>query len=418
MKTILLTILTALTLTASAQTAEIFNKKGDSSYYAKNYKLAAESYLKSAALAEFKPQNINTYYNAACCYALLGDKEQAFKYLQLSVDNGYNNIEHLKKDTDLDTLHTSPQWARFIAIKKRITSSSDPLKAKLITSDITNFWDAYDRAQKDTANRYGIYKKYYIDKGTVGLQDYFATKVYSIKNFVRGHDAKPKFYAAIRKNTLKVNEQKKQMQASFVKFKEYYPQAQFPDVYFVVGNFTSGGTSSSNGLLLGIDQECRTPDIPTGELNLWSKNNFSDLNLLPHIVAHELIHFQQDKLPRDTTLLRDVLVEGMADFLGELISGNSANLRLIQFAKGKEKTIWADFKKEIYLKRGYNWIANGNQETPDHPADLGYWVGYMICKAYYNNAADKKQAVHDILNIKDYRKFYQDSKVEEMIAGL
>ena len=45
----------------------------------------------------------------------------------------------------------------------------------------------------------------------------------------------------------------------------------------------------------------------------------------------------------------------------------------------------------MYLDRAYNWIANSEQETDDKPADLGYWVGYQICKAYYEQATNKKK---------------------------
>ena len=228
----------------------------------------------------------------------------------------------------------------------------------------------------------------------------------------------PRFYASIRPNTLEVEEQKKQMLDSFVKFNELYPAAKFPNVYFVIGSFTSGGTSTPNGLIIGLDQNCRTANIPTTELTHWQTNNFTDLNALPHTVAHELIHFQQNQLAQDTTLLRAALVEGMADFLGELISGKTANPRLAIYAKGREKQIWADFKKEMYLNRASNWIANSSQETADKPADLGYWVGYVICKAYYEKAVDKKQAVYDILHINNYRQFLEKSNVEEMISRL
>ena len=72
----------------------------------------------------------------------------------------------------------------------------------------------------------------------------------------------------------------------------------------------------------------------------------------------------------------------------------------------------------MWLNRANNWVGNSTQETAERPADLGYWVGHMICKAYYINASDKKQAVHDILHIKDYKAFYEKSKVEEMISKL
>ncbi|RZK92405.1 MAG: hypothetical protein EOO98_03275, partial [Pedobacter sp.] len=94
----------------------------------------------------------------------------------------------------------------------------------------------------------------------------------------------------------------------------------------------------------------------------------------------------------------------------------TANERLHVWAKGKEKQVWTDFSKEMYLNRAKNWIANADQETADKPADLGYWIGYQICKAYYNQAVDKNQAVADMLNIKDYKAFYKTSSVERLFA--
>ncbi|EHQ29626.1 tetratricopeptide repeat protein [Mucilaginibacter paludis] len=393
-------------------------RKADSLYQAKNYPAAGRYYLLAANVGEFKASKRNEYYNAACCYALSGKADSAIALLNKAIENGYKDGANLKVDADLTLLHTRPEWAPLLArVEKMKTGTNDPLKVKLVTTDIKNFWRAYDLAQKDTAHRIAIYKKYYVDAGTAGLQDYFALKVGSVKNFVDTHDGKPKFYAAIRKNTLMVDEQKPEMIASFVKLKQLYPAANFPDVYFVMGAFTSGGTSTDNGLLIGLDQSVRTPDIPIGELTLWQNNNFGKLSGLPGMIAHELIHFNQGGLKRDTSLLCGVLVEGMADFIGELISGHSINERLQVWAKGKEQRVWADFEKEMYLKRNYNWIANSNQETADKPADLGYWVGYQICKAYYDKSTDKAKAINDMLNIKDCKAFYEESGAHNLFKN-
>jgi hypothetical protein len=408
LKQIYLSLLLLITTGTFAQNMQ--SKKADSLYAAKSYAAAGSYYLLAASTTEFKASKRSQYYNAACCFSLSGKTDSAMLLLKKAVENGYKNAAHLRVDSDLDPLHNMPEWAPLLArIEKVKTSTNDPLKAKLISTDINNFWKAYDLAQKDTANRLAIYKKYYIDPGTAGLQDYFAIKVGNLKYFVRTHDSKPKFYAAIRKNTSLVEIQKPKMIASFVKFKELYQAANFPDVYFVMGAFTSGGTSTDNGLLIGLDQTVRTPDIPVTELTLWQNNNFNNLSSLPNLIAHELIHFNQSGMKQDTSLLHGVMVEGMADFIGELLSGNNANQRLHVWAKGKEKQIWADFEKEMYLKRSHNWIANSDQETADKPADLGYWVGYQICKAYYDKSTDKARAVNDMLNIKDYKAFYEQS---------
>jgi hypothetical protein len=408
-------LLLSLLLINAAFAQNKLNRKADSLYQAKNYTQAGRYYVATAKSYGFKALQKGALYNAACSYALAGETDSAMIVLKQAVANGYKNTAHLKTDSDLNTLHNRADWLALITLLENMPAeNADPYKAKLVTTDVKNFWKAYDLAQKDTTHRLDIYKKYYIDAGTDGLQDYFAYKINNMPFFVKAHDEKPEFYKAIRKNTYTVDQQKAQMQNGFVKMKELYPAALFPNIYFVIGAFSSGGTSSDNGLLIGLDQAVRSPDIPVDELSLWQRNNFTYLKDLPNLIAHELVHYNQKNMAQDTTLLRAVLVEGMADFIGELTSGRTANDRLHVWAKGKEKQIWADFEKEMYLKRAYNWIANSNQETVDHPADLGYWVGYQICKAYYNKSADKKKAVEDMLNIKDYKGFYDKSGVHSL----
>ena len=48
-------------------------------------------------------------------------------------------------------------------------------------------------------------------------------------------DAMPKYYASIRSQTLQVPRMERRMRAAFEKFKSIYPDAVFPDVYFVIG---------------------------------------------------------------------------------------------------------------------------------------------------------------------------------------
>lgn len=398
-------------LASTATVAQVRPEKiADSLYIAKNFKEAGRYYLKATRQVDFEVLRSDNYYNAACCYALSGQKDSALVLLTKAVNGGYKNIDQIKKDTDLKSLASLPGWSKLLnSIKTVKNSTADPYKAKLITSDVKNFWKAYDLAKKDTANAINLYQKYYVDPASNGLQDYLGYKIKNLKNFVKSVNSKPQFYTAVRKNTYAVDQQKPQMIQSFVKFKQIYSKARFPDIYFVIGAFNSGGTSTDAGLLIGLDQSARTKEIPVKELNLWQQNNFTNLQSLPNLIAHELIHFNQDGLGTDTTLLAGALTEGMADFIGELISGQTANERLHVWANGKEKQIWTDFQKEMYLNKSRNWIANSDQETADKPADLGYWVGYQICKAYYNKSADKNKAVSDMLNIKNYKEFYDKS---------
>ncbi|MBL7851112.1 MAG: hypothetical protein JNN04_09435 [Cyclobacteriaceae bacterium] len=59
-------------------------------------------------------------------------------------------------------------------------------------------------------------------------------------------------------------------------------------------------------------------------------------------------------------------------------------------------------------KKDYSgWLYGGNQKG--RPQDLGYWMGYQITKAYFDRMPDKKQAVSDILNIRNASQFLEAS---------
>jgi hypothetical protein len=386
---------------------------GNKFYKQEQFDKAASLWEQGASQVENKLSK-NTYYSyAANAYARAKDSTNSFRCLELTVYKlGFNDLPALKNDDSYDYMKTSARWKNIIKFIKP-TYTTDPNKLKIIDVDVLNFWKAFDLAEKDPSNAEKIYMDNYINNGTMALQFYYLNKINNIENFVYIHNLRKKYYATIRANTLKAGQLKSTYQKSFVNLKRIYPDAIFPPVYFVVGKLNSAGTVSSEGLIIGIDQACMSPSADTTELSNWEKANISTFKNLPYTVAHELIHFQQDGMASDTTLLKAAIKEGMADFIGELISGKSANENLLIYGKGKEKEIWADFKKEMLLDRASNWIANGGNGKTNKPSDLGYWVGYQICKAYYEQAKDKKKAITEMLHIKDYKKFLEQSKLDE-----
>jgi hypothetical protein len=401
-----------------AQTRAQLVKKADSCFNTKQYQAALPFYRKAIARSEYNTQKQLALYKAAACQAQLNQADSAVHYLKLSIQHGFNDTERLKSDTLFNPVRFNAGWQQAAAFKPQSYSSANPQNAKLITTDVDNFWRAYDLAQQDTANRLAIYKEYYLKPATPGMHDYFTSRVGAFANFSGHLDKEPLYYKAIRENTRMVEKQKPDMIKSFIRLKKLYPKAQFPNVYFVVGRMNSAGTVSDKGLLIGIDQVVRTPDVPLNELTSWEKSATLELNNLPYLIAHELIHFQQRNLAQDTTLLSACIAEGMADFIAELIAGHHANQTVYAFAKGKEAEIWADFKKDMYNRDFGTWLYGGLDEKKNRPADLGYWIGYQICKAYYQNSSNKKQAVFDILHIKNYQEFFKQSKVETTLYAM
>jgi tetratricopeptide (TPR) repeat protein len=61
-----------------------------------------------------KTGNRLEYYDAACAAALAGQHQLALRWLNLAVDKDWRDIQHLKTDTDLKSLHKHPEWKRVV----------------------------------------------------------------------------------------------------------------------------------------------------------------------------------------------------------------------------------------------------------------------------------------------------------------
>jgi hypothetical protein len=292
----------------------------------------------------------------------------------------------------------------------------DPKTVKFVTSDIANFWRAYDLAANETdkTKRVAIFQTEYLDKGSPGLKDFLRLRIKSAETLVSTIDSMPKYYASIRPQTLHVQRMEQRMRAAFIKFKSIYPQAVFPDVYFVIGVTSSGGTTGPSGLLIGTEMYGKTEKSPMDELRAWLRAVLSTVDNLPAIIAHESCHYNQrySTAPDQRHLLGKALQEGACDMIGELISGRNINEHLKVYGRTHDAEIWRDFEADMYKPDFSKWIYNA-VTVKDRPADLGYYVGYLITRAYYQKAKNKRQAVHDILNIQDARAFYAASGVRK-----
>ncbi len=63
---------------------------------------------------EINPDDLIIVYNAACFYALLGDKTASIQHLKKAIDNGFRNFEYIKHDPDLYCLKSEPDFMALI----------------------------------------------------------------------------------------------------------------------------------------------------------------------------------------------------------------------------------------------------------------------------------------------------------------
>jgi hypothetical protein len=359
----------------------------------------------------------SSLYNIACCYGLGQDTTQALQYLGQAIRAGYVKASHIAVDPDLTLLHATKQWPSLLARAQKLEAKTiirRPEQVPLVTSDIDHFWAAYAAAQHDTAHAQALFRRLYLDRASVGLQDYYRLKIRQDETFARAILRRPRYYHSIQSTTLAIAAEKPRIIAAFRRFQQLYPAVRFQPIYFVVGGWTSGGTVSEAGLLIGADQTANGPGVDTSELTLVQRNRCEPVATLPALMVHELVHRNQG--PQDGTLLSYALNEGMADFVAELVTGHIPNARLHPYGNAHEHELWAAFQGEMLGTDSHNWIANGRQETPTKPCDLGYYVGYRIVQAYYQQQVDKPRALAHILTLHDARAFLAESGYETTLA--
>jgi hypothetical protein len=296
----------------------------------------------------------------------------------------------------------------------------NPDEAKIITSDIDHFWYAYDTATPQ--NDFMVYREEYLRRGTAGLREFMRLKVGNVRYFVLRVWRHSKYYASVRKSTLAIRTEEGEIRSVYHKLKDLYPDAIFPPVYFLIGPMTAGGISTDRGLVIGAELFSKTPASPLDELNPWEKSVVQPVEKIPLVVAHELVHYQQRFAKEPANLLERSIVEGGADFVSELIAGALINETQHQYGDQHEHELWNEFKPAMYGKDISGWLYNGGalaaKGAPlEHPADLGYYIGYKICRSYFDRASDKTKAVKDILEIRDFDQFYHESGYEVTMAA-
>jgi uncharacterized protein YjaZ len=108
-------------------------------------------------------------------------------------------------------------------------------------------------------------------------------------------------------------------------------------------------------------------------------------------------------------------MEGAAEFFAQRFSGDVGNVAQRAVAKGHEGEIERAFVRDEDKTDLSKWLYNGPGDAA-HPSDLGYWVGYLIVKAYYDRAADKHQALRDIFQMHDAKAFLAKSGWRPAVA--
>lgn len=98
-----------------------------------NFREATDLYRQSFAIHAL---NRRDFYNAACIASLAGDPNQAFEWLDQSVQLGYDDIGHLTKNVDLLKLHSDPRWENLVSSLSRKIAQAEQNYNKPLQEDL------------------------------------------------------------------------------------------------------------------------------------------------------------------------------------------------------------------------------------------------------------------------------------------
>ena len=123
-----------LSVGAFGQTYKELIVQAESLYNSKDFKESSELYKHAFTIEKKKSSDL---YNGACSAALSGDKKNAFSFLNQAIKNGWANIDHIKKDPDLESLHNEKAWAEMIdKLQKKVNKIENnydkPLQKELL----------------------------------------------------------------------------------------------------------------------------------------------------------------------------------------------------------------------------------------------------------------------------------------------
>jgi hypothetical protein len=278
--------------------------------------------------------------------------------------------------------------------------------ARLVYDDLERFDAALARLPDSQDGWPGVFDAHYLAGATRGLNTYAKTYDVTGERLARMIAREPGGWQACRL-TDHIRAQEPAVRRALEGFERVYPRAVFPPVSFVAGGERAGGMNGVAGVMIGAELY-RQDRAGCGGRALVVRPSSE----VPCIVVHELVHFNHaaatpHRYFREWSNLARAIKEGSADFVAELAAGCHINARAHEWGRSREAELWAEFQQVLDSRETGDWFWV--EPEGERPADLGYFVGYNIVRAFYDRTPDKAEAVRRILTVSDYRRFLAES---------
>ncbi len=148
------------------------SRAANAAYQSARYAEAARLYLTAL---EHDISNSGDIYNLACCYGLLKQDSLAALYLKRAFRAGFDDVEHVKRDPDFDSVRTRPVFAAVVDSLAALADSTNARAGLQVNVEATCLVPGYVRLPAD----------------------YDSTRAYPLVIGLHGYGADPKSFARL-----------------------------------------------------------------------------------------------------------------------------------------------------------------------------------------------------------------------------
>ncbi|MCP9746774.1 DUF2268 domain-containing protein [Lacihabitans sp. CS3-21] len=306
----------------------------------------------------------------------------------------------------------------------------------LITTDLDNFGEMYGQLPKakTTEDTLNLIRANLLAKGSATFQEYIRLKEslnnYKIEEvFLNRLRLYPKYYASVLRQSevFKSKEMIQRINAAYGKLLKIYPEAKIKPNVICIGIMDDGGKSFESGQYVGLELfTCNSFADTTELINSngfidYLKAGSFDIRRMDELIVHELVHLSQFKgndeflkTFKGTIQYIPLLGEGGAAFIADLVFDFKATIgpgtfNAIQYKYCEENKVrlWQDYKNLTDMSKISDYFYKNTHLYPVR--SVGYYLGYQICKQYYEKAKNKRKAIKEIIEVTDYDKLVTES---------
>ena len=320
-------------------------------------------------------------------------------------------------------------WTIFIVVLLTFSCQNEKGKNQLneyVTQDIHNFYDMF--SQLESANSLSdtlkIINKSYLNKASIGLQNYLEYERINNKRDIEQEYLKvirlfPKYFQSQKSLISDIENQLKEYDKYFQKIEEVYFDAEFQPTYLSIGFFnTQGQMVYPKTIFMGLEASIRnglTDYSEFPENYSWLINDPTTYKDLGYLIIHENLHTLQKINADKNSILDQAIIEGASVFLTEYICGKESLIgiagvdkNMVEYAKKNKDNIWMEFRADLKSPENFSkWFWSSDTK---YPYSMGYYMGYMICKSYYENQENKEQAVRVLIEVNDPNLIFEQSE--------